>query len=291
MNKPVKLKEVIESKIKDNVFYKLEFLKINWENIVGKNLAKRSFPLFVKEDILIIGVTSSIWSQQMLFLKNQIINNTNSKLNGEYIKNIKFKVSKYEKANKYIEEKKVKEIEQINFNNISIQPFEIKQLKKAIEPIKDDEIKKSIYRVSILNKKREKYLLKNGYKKCDKCGEIFIGEGKFCIICKNKIEKKNKKRIYNKIKKNLLITYAEMKYEEKYLDKIKFEDIKNTIKDEIYREVLIKIKEAKNKKDEIKEVKYNEVRDLLERYFTLDSGTDNKRVIFEKINMFFKSFT
>ncbi|BDU49435.1 DUF721 domain-containing protein [Haliovirga abyssi] len=281
MNKPVKLKEVIESKIKNNVFYKLEFLKINWVDIVGKNLAKKSFPLFVKEDVLIIGVTSSIWSQQMLFLKNQIIKNSNLKLNGEYIKNIRFKVSKYEKTINYIEKKQKVKREKIDFNNISIQPFEIKQLKKAIEFIKDDDIKRHIYKVSVLNKKREKYLLENGYKKCEKCGELFVGEGKICILCKNDIQKENRRRIYNKIKNNLLITYTEMKYEEKYLTKIEFEDIKNRVKDGIYREILINIKE----------LKYKKARDLLEKYFILDSGTDNKRVIFEKIDMFFQSFT
>ncbi len=72
----------------------LERLKKEWEKIVGKNIAKHSFPTFIKNKKLYIEVDSPIWSNELIFQKENIITIINNYYKKEIIKDIFFKIKK-----------------------------------------------------------------------------------------------------------------------------------------------------------------------------------------------------
>jgi len=71
--------------------FSLNKLKQEWENIVNKNIANHSQPVFIKNKVLYIEVDSPIWSNELVFLKEKIIDKINGYYNKKIVTDIFFK--------------------------------------------------------------------------------------------------------------------------------------------------------------------------------------------------------
>ena len=65
-----------------------------WQTSVGEAIAKEAKPGAFKDGILIVHVSSSVWMQQLNFLKRDIITKLNVVLKCEMVREIKFKIGK-----------------------------------------------------------------------------------------------------------------------------------------------------------------------------------------------------
>ncbi len=63
-----------------------------WEYAMGKRIAENTRPAAFKGNLLLVNVVSSPWMQQLQFLKNDIINNINTALGKELVREIRFKI-------------------------------------------------------------------------------------------------------------------------------------------------------------------------------------------------------
>ena len=63
-----------------------------WERAVGEDIAKNTRPAAFKGKLLLVHVTSSVWIQQLQFLKKDIIGRVNDALGKELVEDIKFKI-------------------------------------------------------------------------------------------------------------------------------------------------------------------------------------------------------
>jgi predicted nucleic acid-binding Zn ribbon protein len=63
-----------------------------WNSTVGETIAANAQPEAFKGRILLVNVTSSVWLQQLRFLKENIINNINDALGETFVEEIKFKI-------------------------------------------------------------------------------------------------------------------------------------------------------------------------------------------------------
>jgi predicted nucleic acid-binding Zn ribbon protein len=61
-----------------------------WDDIVGVNIKKVAQPKKIENDILIVEVDSPVWRNELMFLKQNILQKLNQKLKGERIKEIRF---------------------------------------------------------------------------------------------------------------------------------------------------------------------------------------------------------
>jgi|YNPMSStandDraft_1061717.scaffolds.fasta_scaffold52810_2 predicted nucleic acid-binding Zn ribbon protein len=78
--------------------FSIEYLKLNWSKCVGENISNHTKPLFIKNKRLYISVDSPIWSTQLNFLKNEIIEKLNNFLGENIVEEIFFVLgSNYEK--------------------------------------------------------------------------------------------------------------------------------------------------------------------------------------------------
>ncbi len=92
--------QLIEELIKNRRWEKnfaLGKLKQDWEKVVGRNIANHTTPEFIKGKRLFIEVDSPIWSMQLNYLKNQVIDTINGYYETKMIKEIFFSIKRGKK--------------------------------------------------------------------------------------------------------------------------------------------------------------------------------------------------
>ena len=65
-----------------------------WEGVVGSHIAKKAHPEGVKNGILQVSVESSVWMQELTFMKQQILERLNQVCESSGVKDIRFKLGK-----------------------------------------------------------------------------------------------------------------------------------------------------------------------------------------------------
>lgn len=63
-----------------------------WTELVGETLGAYSSPAAMKGKLLLVHVNSSVWLQEMRFLKTELIEKINRLLGQQVVRDIKFKV-------------------------------------------------------------------------------------------------------------------------------------------------------------------------------------------------------
>ena len=74
----------IENKIKQNEII------IRWPEIVGEKLSKVTTADKIENGILFVRVTNSAWRNELIYMKNEIINRIYSSLKTDLIRDIRF---------------------------------------------------------------------------------------------------------------------------------------------------------------------------------------------------------
>ncbi len=75
-------------------FLALEQLKRDWPKVVGVNIAEHSQPVFISDYKLSVEVESSIWANQLNFLKDKVMETINEYYKKEVVKDIFFRIKK-----------------------------------------------------------------------------------------------------------------------------------------------------------------------------------------------------
>jgi len=91
----VPISEVIEGRFMGRLMSGLisEYKIIqSWDEIVGKTLSNKTQPGRIIRGILYINVASSVISNQLFFLKDEMINKINDHLGEKKVKDLKFRV-------------------------------------------------------------------------------------------------------------------------------------------------------------------------------------------------------
>ncbi|GAB6062060.1 DciA family protein [Deferrisoma palaeochoriense] len=60
-----------------------------WDEVAGPELARRVRPLSLRGGVLVLGVPSSAWAQQITFLRQEILSRLNERLGGSEIRAIR----------------------------------------------------------------------------------------------------------------------------------------------------------------------------------------------------------
>jgi predicted nucleic acid-binding Zn ribbon protein len=69
-----------------------------WDEVVGKTIAVNAQPEKIRNGTLFVKVTSSVWMQQLQFMKEMIAEKLNHRLNREIVKNIFFVVGRIDSS-------------------------------------------------------------------------------------------------------------------------------------------------------------------------------------------------
>jgi predicted nucleic acid-binding Zn ribbon protein len=69
-----------------------------WDEVVGKTIAVNAQPEKIRNGTLFVKVTSSVWMQQLQFMKEMIAEKLNHRLSREVVKNIFFVVGRIDSS-------------------------------------------------------------------------------------------------------------------------------------------------------------------------------------------------
>ena len=72
--------------------FALEQLKLDWPKVVGKNIAGHTNPKFIKSKKLFIEVDSPIWSTQLNYMKDQVLETINSYYKKDMVNEVFFRI-------------------------------------------------------------------------------------------------------------------------------------------------------------------------------------------------------
>jgi len=265
------VKDIVGDALKSSRLLKQGIIKGNWEQIVGKDLGRKTYVAGVKERVLYVNTENPVMLHQLSFVKGNMLEEVNKFLGIDYIKDIMFRVKKREVVDFFDDE-----VEEDSFepNQIKLNSSYKEFIEDETSVIEDPEIRNRIKKIMELSKKKEKFLLDEGNKKCINCGVIFSGSGKICINCYNE-ERKNKiAEIYEEIKDNPYLVYKDILKILPDLREEEYEDIRVKIKERVkilmYKEI--------NKDNE------DEFRYYARIYFILETGIKDKFEIDRLIN-------
>ena len=65
----------------------------HWSDIVGSDVAKRTKPIKISKDTLIIKVANSVWANELSLMSRQILKKINDFVGEEVIKDLKFRLN------------------------------------------------------------------------------------------------------------------------------------------------------------------------------------------------------
>ena len=226
--------------------YSLFKMKACWKEIIGNNNAKHCGPVKLERRILILQVDSSVWANQFLYYKNQFIQQINTFIGTDYVKDIKFTQGKNFKKGF----RNKGETTDIRENKLRIPPAteeEKKGLQLKFSHIADDKIRNAIIGVEEKKLGLEKLYGEGVIKKCPVCGSFLKNNETICYACEIKMKQELEYKLWNHILKEPWIQWYDLQKAVK-CSETDFTMIKNDIKNYFFEKIRTKTADSQEVK-------------------------------------------
>ena len=226
--------------------YSLFKMKACWKEIIGHNNAKHCGPVKLERRILTLQVDSSVWANQFLYYKNQFIQQINTFIGTDYVKDIKFTQGKNFK--KGLRNKG--ETTDIRETKLRIPPAteeEKKGLQLKFSHIADDKIRNAIIGVEETKLGLEKLYREGVIKKCPVCGSFLKNNETICYACEIKMKQELEYKLWNHILKEPWIQWYDLQKAVK-CSETDFTMIKNDIKNYFFEKIRTKTADSQEVK-------------------------------------------
>ncbi|RQD73914.1 MAG: DUF721 domain-containing protein [Candidatus Syntrophonatronum acetioxidans] len=163
----------IKKKIKE------EMALFHWEEVAGPKISSKTRAEFIKGGILFIKVSSSVWSQQLVFLKKSLIKKLNHRLGERIVQDIYFRVGSWQDLREREEEKEEGWKEEV------LKEEEIKAIEESLKGVDDNNIREILRSIIVREAKLDKFRRKKGWVECVTCEALFYpqGEERKCPLC------------------------------------------------------------------------------------------------------------
>ena len=205
--KPNRIGEVSINRITEDDRYMIHIIRKNWRKIVGDVIAEYSFPSFFSKGKLTVIVENSLIMNEMKMYRETILENINEEFHGIAVGEIYMKSGKiYYNGDLYKDYEETEETAEITDE-------EKEKIEELFSENENNELAERIKNIALNSKINEKILLKKGYRECERCGNLFLGEDEICIKCRNELENEKMGRIKKLIEKNPIISYRETERE------------------------------------------------------------------------------
>ncbi|WP_196593523.1 DUF721 domain-containing protein [Pectinatus sottacetonis] len=191
--------------------YKFYLIKFYWEDIVGKEIAEHAVPKHFAFGVLYIGTSSSVWANNLLYMKLDIINKINDILKYRLIKDIKFTYGKMgNNKNIPVKIEERKDIKRILANMVLSEQEKI-VIEKKCNSVKDKDLAEKIKKVLSISKKIYKVKKMKKWHKCKMCGTLCPENETYCSNCRRKVKNNRAAKIRNILMTKPWARYGEIK--------------------------------------------------------------------------------
>ena len=298
-----------------NEKYILWKIKKNWTQIVNGPIGEKTYPKSLFNGNLVVVINDGIIYHTTIMYAENIKEKINTFLNGKFLESIEFSKVNYKIKRDLLDElieneenrgtirvgeiprgnigKKKINVESENkitekIKDIVLSPEEIKEIHRNVDKIdkKYEDIARSLEKVAIKLKKREKYLKSIGYVECEKCKILFLQESneKLCFECRMNEKNWKFQKISNLIKDNPYISEKQA-VRIANTDKSTYYKARDILAQQTYNDMLYycveKNKEISVNGDyefEIRSESREDVEKFIKNYVDYKVGSDNEEV-------------
>ncbi len=226
--------------------YSLFKMKACWKEIIGNNNAKHCGPVKLERRILTLQVDSSVWANQFLYYKNQFIQQINTFIGTDYVKDIKFTQGKNFKKG-FRNKGETTDIRETKLRIPPATEEEKKGLQLKFSHIADDKIRNAIIGVEEKKLGLEKLYREGVIKKCPVCGSFLKNNETICYACEIKMKQELEYKLWNHILKEPWIQWYDLQKVVK-CSETDFTMIKNDIKNYYFEKIRTKTADSQEVK-------------------------------------------
>ena len=226
--------------------YSLFKMKACWKEIIGNNNAKHCGPVKLERRILTLQVDSSVWANQFLYYKNQFIQQINTFIGTDYVKDIKFTQGKNFKKG-FRNKGETTDIRETKLRIPPATEEEKKGLQLKFSHIADDKIRNAIIGVEETKLGLEKLYREGVIKKCPVCGSFLKNNETICYACEIKMKQELEYKLWNHILKEPWIQWYDLQKAVK-CSETDFTMIKNDIKNYDFEKIRMKTADSQEVK-------------------------------------------
>lgn len=226
--------------------YSLFKMKACWKEIIGNNNAKHCGPVKLERRILTLQVDSSVWANQFLYYKNQFIQQINTFIGTDYVKDINFTQGKNFKKG-FRNKGETTDIRETKLRIPPATEEEKKGLQLKFSHIADDKIRNAIIGVEEKKLGLEKLYREGVIKKCPVCGSFLKNNEKICYACEIKMKQELEYKLWNHILKEPWIQWYDLQKAVK-CSETDFTMIKNDIKNYYFEKIRMKTADSQEVK-------------------------------------------
>ena len=226
--------------------YSLFKMKACWKEIIGNNNAKHCGPVKLERRILTLQVDSSVWANQFLYYKNQFIQQINTFIGTDYVKDIKFTQGKIFKKG-FRNKGETTDIRETKLRIPPATEEEKKGLQLKFSHIADDKIRNAIIGVEETKLGLEKLYREGVIKKCPVCGSFLKNNETICYACEIKMKQELEYKLWSHILKEPWIQWYDLQKAVK-CSETDFTMIKNDIKNYYFEKIRTKTADSQEVK-------------------------------------------
>lgn len=226
--------------------YSLFKMKACWKEIIGNNNAKHCGPVKLERRILTLQVDSSVWANQFLYYKNQFIQQINTFIGTDYVKDIKFTQGKNFKKG-FRNKGETTDIRETKLRIPPATEEEKRGLQLKFSHIADDKIRNAIIGVEETKLGLEKLYREGVIKKCPVCGSFLKNNETICYACEIKMKQELEYKLWNHILKEPWIQWYDLQKAVK-CSETDFTMIKNDIKNYFFEKIRTKTADSQEVK-------------------------------------------
>lgn len=226
--------------------YSLFKMKACWKEIIGNNNAKHCGPVKLERRILTLQVDSSVWANQFLYYKNQFIQQINTFIGTDYVKDIKFTQGKNFKKG-FRNKGETTDFRETKLRIPPATEEEKKGLQLKFSHIADDKIRNAIIGVEEKKLGLEKLYREGVIKKCPVCGSFLKNNETICYACEIKMKQELEYKLWNHILKEPWIQWYDLQKAVK-CSETDFTMIKNDIKNYYFEKIRTKTADSQEVK-------------------------------------------
>jgi hypothetical protein len=179
--------------------YKLYQVKLNWQQIMGPQIAKYSYIKDFNNHVVIIGVLNPVWMNHLFLYKKKIIEDINTYIHENIVQDVKFvRSGKKPVRPVYVTENGEEEklFPQKNIKNMVLHDETVRHIMEETEHL-PEKLREKIRNVRFAQEKRKLAYLAEAFIPCPQCGRWMDKEEKLCFLCRLKQRSAEKKKIYD----------------------------------------------------------------------------------------------
>lgn len=153
-----------------------------WKEVAGPKISSKARAEFIKNGILFVGVTSSVWSQQLFFFKDNLIKKLNQRLGDRVVKDIYFRGCSFPKAGEITREQGEGDF----WKEEVLAEEEWKAIEENLKEVKEVRIREAMKNIMVREAKIYSYRKKMGWAECENCKSLYLPhrKEKKCPLCK-----------------------------------------------------------------------------------------------------------